>query len=82
MSPNHISDAKGKILGKAGKSKPAVAKKPAAPKPATSSAAAKPTPRKEGAAGGVALQDIRILKDLVGRVGPASLRTLIDLLGQ
>jgi hypothetical protein len=59
------------------KSSPApVAKKPAPP------AKKKPAPAtgRNGTAGAIGLDDIRAVKDLVGRVGPDSLKTLIEVL--
>src|SRR2546421_675302 len=84
MTPSHITVAKGKILAKASKGKPSAKKsaaqkqvaapKPAAPETHVLPAAPKPT------TGGVSLQDLGTLKELVGRVGADNLRTLIDLL--
>ncbi len=83
MTPEHITTAKGEILrGKAGKDKMAAAKKPVAPK----QPAARPQePQAAGASqarNGITLQDLQTVKDLVGRVGPDTLRSLIDLLAR
>ena len=70
------------------KSSPApIAKKPATPAPPAKKEpapkpAAKPTPvtSSNGTAGGIGLHDIQSVKELVGRVGPDSLKTLIEVL--
>ena len=80
MSTDHISTAKGIILRKAGgKAKKSAAKK-AAPKPQVQPAAASTSPPKPtgGKAGGIALEDILAVKELVGRLGARPLHTLID----
>ena len=76
--------------------KPA-APKPAAKKPTAPKSAAKTTPAPKAVAparvpghetgngktsGGISLHDIQTAKDLVGRVGAAQLRALIDLLAK
>jgi hypothetical protein len=64
-----------------------IAKKPATPAPpamhdSVPKAVAKPAAAtvSNGVAHGIELDDIRAVKDLVGRVGSASLKTLIDVL--
>jgi hypothetical protein len=77
MSTDHISNAKGMILRKAGrKPKKAGPKGPAPVQPAAASTSpAKPT---GGKAGGIPLEDILAVKELVGRLGARPLHTLID----
>lgn len=87
MDLNHISTAKAKILRAAGEHKPAAAAAPAK-LPATH----KPTLRKEEpskaavlqghATPGISLKDIETVKDLVERVGAASLKKLIDVMAR
>jgi hypothetical protein len=83
MTAAHITTAKGEILRKAAKGKPGPKKAaPSAPKAAAPAATAPtraPAASKAGNASGVALQDLQAVKDLVGRVGAESLRSLIDL---
>ena len=91
MDLKHISTAKAKILNPASHSKPAVAK-PAAVKPTTpASASPKPVADKAvvgkvavlpGGSQGINLRDIETVKDLVERVGAASLRKLIDVMAR
>jgi hypothetical protein len=85
MSADHISNYKGEILKKAvGGAKPAT-KKPVAPtRAASSAAAAKPAGSTSNAkaAGGIGLQDIQAVKELVGRVGPEHLKGLVDILAK
>jgi len=69
------------------KPKPApipVAKKPAKPTPAAKKAAPKPAPEssRNAKATGFALDDIHIVKALIGRVGSDTLKNLIDLLSK
>ena len=67
---------------------PAVVKKPAAKKPAKTvakkpvpaAAAARRSPAAAPLAGGVSLEDIKTIKKLLGRVGPAKLKGLFDVL--
>jgi hypothetical protein len=76
MTTDHISTAKGTILSKKGRK----AKK-AAPKPQVQLAAASTSPAKAsggGKAGGIPLEDILAVKELVGRLGARPLHTLID----
>jgi hypothetical protein len=85
MTPEHITTAKGEILR--GKGKSPGKRKQAPAKPAVSAAPASTTsgkaqPGNGNAGGGIRLQDVAAVKDLVGRVGPDSLRTLIDLLAR
>jgi len=74
MNPNHISVEKGKILKAAGDHKRSAAK----PTAATPPAAQKPATGKEG----ISLRDIESVKDLVERVGAASLKKLIDVMAR
>jgi len=83
MTPEHITTAKGEILR--GKGKPAAKKKAVAPR----QPAARPQePQPAGASrarngdGGISLQDLQTVMELVGRVGPDTLRSLIDLLAR
>ena len=58
-------------------------KKPAAPAPvAKKTALAVSQPHAKASAGGIGLKDIQAVKDLVGRVGPDSLKTLVDVLAK
>jgi hypothetical protein len=77
MSTDHISTAKGEILRKAGgKAKKAAPKKAAPVQPAAASTSpAKPS---GGKAGGIPLEDILAVKELVVRLGARPLHTLID----
>jgi hypothetical protein len=80
MSTDHISTAKGESLRKkGGKAKKAAAKK-AAPKPQVQPAAASTSLAKSsgGKAGGIPLEDILAVKELVGRLGARPLHALID----
>jgi hypothetical protein len=81
MTPEHITTRQGKLLagaGRKGKKKQA-APVPAAPAKAT---AGRQRAGNGNAAGGVSLKDLAVVKDLVGRVGADSLRSLIDLLAR
>ncbi|HYT91227.1 MAG TPA: hypothetical protein VEL76_21110 [Gemmataceae bacterium] len=91
MTPEHITTSKGEILrgkggkGKAAKKQLAAPKAPAKPPLSTPSAAtpAGGTRASSGnAVGSISLQDVETTKDLVGRVGADSLRTLIELLAK
>jgi hypothetical protein len=89
MTTNHISTYKGNILRKAG-----VTSKPRGQQPATQKAvtrtveakqeaAPKPRPQPSSAppakgANAILLKDVLTIKDLVVRLGPGPLRTLID----
>ena len=79
MGTDHISTAKGEILRKrAGKAKKSAARR-AAPTPAVQPAAASTSPAKgSGKAGGIPLEDILAVRELVGRLGATPLHTLID----
>lgn len=88
MDLNHISTCKGEILREAGQAKPAAGK----PAPAKTLTATKPagkpaqgrqtaTPRGNGTEG-ISLKDIETIKDLVERVGAASLKRLIDVMAR
>jgi hypothetical protein len=80
MNISHISNYKSEILGKA-KAKPVAAKKaPAAAPAATAAPVSRPHAAKSSAE--VSLADIRTVKELVGRVGAESLRSLIDMLAK
>jgi hypothetical protein len=86
MSTDHISTAKGEILRKAREGKKPAAKKPAPPKSAAREAGpkptappqAKPTPAPATGGGGIPLEDILAVKNLVGRLGAGPLHALID----
>src|SRR5262249_14422945 len=83
MSNDHISTAKGEILrGRYGKARTkAAGKARAAARPPAPPAA--PSPSRPGpAAGTVRLDDLRLVKGLVARLGPGQLRGLIDLLSR
>lgn len=88
MDLNHISTAKAKILKAAEQPKPAAAKPTVATSPAKPPAASKPSVRKEvgmplgNATQGINLKDIESVKDLVERVGAASLKKLIDVMAR
>jgi hypothetical protein len=82
MTPGHAKTNKGKIL-RGGKKKPGP--KPGAKKAAREPLAEQPSIRKpaKGVNGKtIPLADILKLKDLVQRVGPDHLRTLIDVMGK
>jgi hypothetical protein len=85
MGRDHISTAKGDILRKAGKKRKSRGKRPPAQKSAARKAeAGKPAapkpPRAPSVRGGhaIPLEDVLAVKDLVVRLGPGPLRTLID----
>jgi hypothetical protein len=78
MTLKHIGVEKGKILKAAGEHKPAATKPTAAKPPAKQAAAQKPATGKEG----ISLRDIESVKDLVERVGAASLKKLIDVMAR
>jgi hypothetical protein len=79
MTAGHVSTYKGDILRKAAKAKAAALKH------TPPNAAAKPplpaTPNAKPG-GGIALEDIQAVKALVGRVGAADLKALIDVLAR
>lgn len=88
MTTAHISNYKTDILRKAaGKSankssKPAIAKPMAKAPPAPTAVAKAPSvPAPKASTSGISLQDIEMVKSLLARVGPGSLKALIDLLG-
>jgi hypothetical protein len=83
MTAGHVSTYKGDILRKAAQAKAA------APKGTPPNAAAKaPLPAAPTATpnakpgGGIALEDIQAVKVLVGRIGAADLKALIDVLAR
>jgi hypothetical protein len=76
MTTDHISTSKGEILRK----EAANAKAPARPAAAVTKAPAAPAVAASKAGIGISLEDIETVKALVGRVGAADLKTLIDLL--
>ena len=84
MTPEHITTCKGSILkasrkGKGkGKGKAAAAK----PTPADAPVAKAATKAESAKVAGISLPDIQKVKELVGRVGADSLRTLIDVLAR
>jgi hypothetical protein len=89
MTPAHITTTKGELLrGKRSKGKAAGKKPEPSSKPPAAAAATKPSALKApqggngAAARGVSLNDIGVVKELLGRVGADSLRTLIDLLAK
>jgi hypothetical protein len=92
MDLKHISTAKGKILKAAGQNQPTVhkptvvkppAKQPAVPKPASRHKATGKAATSQGEeAPGISLRDIDTVKDLVERVGAASLKKLIDVMAR
>jgi hypothetical protein len=92
MSLKHISVAKNKIVKEAAENKPAVSKPTAVKPPAQQVTAPKPALRKQEpgkAAGrpgkgvqGINLIDIETVKELVERVGAASLKKLIDVMAR
>ena len=76
METNAISKYKTELSRKAARSKPAVARKAPAPAP-------KPTaPATNGLSGRVALDDVRTLKGLLGRISASNLKALIDMLAR
>jgi hypothetical protein len=75
MSTEHISNAKSEVL-REGKAKKKPAAKPQEPQPAKAAA------KVSRVGNGVSLQDLQTVKDLVGRVGPETLRSLIELLAR
>jgi hypothetical protein len=85
MTTNHISTSKGDILRKAGGKGKAKRGRPAAQKSAAQTVAEKPAASQKppsapsGKRGGsIPLEDVLTVKDLVVRLGPGPLRTLID----
>jgi hypothetical protein len=82
MTDKHISTAKGEILRKAGAKRKRSPKKAAkaAPKAIAQPAPPAQTGPKPAAAkaAGIPLDDILYVKELVGRVGPEQLHTLIE----
>jgi hypothetical protein len=73
MNTKFISTYKGSILKKAaGKSRLTRSPEPAAAPPA----------KKEAASGGVSIEDVRAVKELADRLGPAKVRALMDVLYQ
>src|SRR4051794_15653109 len=85
MKPDHISTARGEALKKlAGNGKPK-AKKTTPPAKQEAAPVAAPPPKRTPLASSngtaVELDDILTLKGLVGRVGAANLRKLIDIVG-
>ena len=92
MDLGHISSAKTKILNAAGQNKPAVPKPAVTKIPSQRADSQKPAVKKEGSektvmpqgggAQGISLEDIETVKDLVERVGAASLKKLIDVMAR
>ena len=97
MSLDHISTVKGEILRETGQAKPAARKPPSTPSAAAKPSAQQPAVpqrpiRKEDSAKGakapgereqgINLKDIETVKDLVERVGAASLKKLIDVMAR
>lgn len=81
MSADHISVCKGKIVGKAKKGSAKKPSQPAAPTAVQKAPVVRPAAL-PAVAGAVSLQDVATLKTLLERVGPNSLRTLIELLAK
>jgi hypothetical protein len=79
ISADVASNYKKTLAKRAKKGRRKSSAKAAAPAPKK---VATPTAPKGTAPTGIALKDIETLKDLVGRVGAPSLRTLIDLLSR
>jgi hypothetical protein len=78
MSADHVSVCKGTILRKAGgKRKVAAATQPSAATNEEPQVHRAPAPR-----GGISLDDIEAVKGLVGRIGPDSLKKLVDVLAR
>ena len=75
MGNDHISTAKGQILRQGKKKSPTRALTPAR-QPGKPAAPVSSGP----AAGKISLDDVRLVKELLARIGPAALRGLIDLL--
>jgi len=82
MSADHISTAKGEILRGKGKKRTAGKGNEAKAASAVGKAAAPSSSGPGPAAGTVSLDDVRLVKDLMGRVGAEPLRSLIDLLAR
>lgn len=92
MDLKHLSTAKAKIIKAAGQNKPAIAKLTGAKPPVPQATAPKPTIRKEEPSKaamtqskevqGIYLKDIETVKELVERVGPTSLKKLIDVMAR
>jgi hypothetical protein len=89
MTTAHISVCKGSILReRSGKGKkapvkpaaPAVATKKASPRSLVQRSAAAETPAPSGDA--VTLEDVRTVKELLGRIGTRNVRQLVDVLGR
>ena len=80
MGTNHISTAKGDILRKAGRPGKRAGPPTAEAKPGAVPAA--PAAPGRGREAAIPLRDILYLKELVQRVGPGSLHTLIDALAK
>jgi hypothetical protein len=85
MGKDHISTAKGDILRKAGKKRKSKGKRPATQKSAArkveAAGSSAPKPISAPSAKGqnsIPLEDVLAVKDLVVRLGPGPLRTLID----
>jgi hypothetical protein len=82
MSPDHISNCKGDLRRRGrGKKKPAGQKRGAqgaAPAPPPGPPARPP----RAAGGGISVEDVRLAKGLVERVGAERLRDLIDVLSR
>jgi hypothetical protein len=79
MTLDHISNCKGEIRKEKGRSKSAVTKRPSAAK-AVSSPQAPSAPARH--APGISLVDIETVKDLVDRIGAASLTKLIGVMAR
>jgi hypothetical protein len=74
ITPGHITNIKSGLRKPAGTAKPAAPKQPAPPTPVPPS----PPPKKSG----ISLEDLRAVKELIGRVGAGQLRDLIELLAR
>ncbi|HEV3260387.1 MAG TPA: hypothetical protein VG013_26260 [Gemmataceae bacterium] len=78
MSADHVSVCKGTILRKArGKRKVVAVPQASAARNQEPQVHRAPVPR-----GGISLDDIEAVKGLVGRIGPDSLKKLVDVLGR
>jgi hypothetical protein len=82
MSLDHISTVKGEILRETGQAKPAAGKPTVPQRPIRKEDSAKGAKAPGEREQGINLKDIETVKDLVERVGAASLKKLIDVIAR
>jgi hypothetical protein len=82
MTIDHIYTAKSSALGKGKKKGKKRRGKQAASAEPAAAPSVKPAPVARAAAGGISLEDVKVVKGLLGRVGADNLKGLVDLLAR